>query len=87
VGHLIGLARLRQRCRAAGIARLEAGPKGIAVEFRQPDAAWRHSTGRSAESDLRWQGERLVCRNASATPEQRLRAVDALLTRLEQPRC
>ena len=87
VRHLIGLARLRQRCRAAGIARLEAGPRGIAVEFWDVDAARRRYPAReSRDPELRWRGDRLVCAKASAHPEQRLGAAGDLLTRLEQGR-
>ena len=85
VRHLIGLARLRQRCRAGGIARLEAGPKGIAVDFRDGDAARQHRRIECpAGSELHWRGDRLVCANSTVTPEQRLRAAHALLDRLQQ---
>jgi transcription-repair coupling factor (superfamily II helicase) len=85
VRHLIELARVRQRCRAAGIARLEAGPKGMAVEFHDPDAARRrHGTECAADGNLHWRGDRLVCTRVTTTPEQRLRAVGALLARLQQ---
>jgi transcription-repair coupling factor (superfamily II helicase) len=88
VRHLVGLARLRQRCRALGIERLEAGPKGIAVTFSEPEAAQRqHSTETSADSDLRWGGDRLICSGVTAAPEERLQAVHALLSRLERLSC
>jgi transcription-repair coupling factor (superfamily II helicase) len=86
VRHLIELARVRQRCRAAGIARLEAGPKGIGVEFHHPDPARRrHAPACAADADLHWRGDRLICTGSTTSPEQRLRAVDALLTRLQRP--
>ena len=84
VRHLIGLARLRQRCRAAGVARLEAGPKGIAVQFRDPQAARRRlSSVEGRGPDLACRDGRLICAAPTATPDQRLDAVSELLTRLE----
>jgi transcription-repair coupling factor (superfamily II helicase) len=85
VRHLIGLARLRQRCRGLGVARLEAGPKGIAVQFRDPGAARRQlSSFEGRAPDLAWRDDRLVCTRPTATPDQRLEAVSELLTRLER---
>jgi transcription-repair coupling factor (superfamily II helicase) len=85
VHNLIAFARLRQRCRAVGIARLEAGPKGIAVEFRDRDAVrQRHAAACAADAGLHWRGDRLVWSQATAPPKERMQAVEALLTRLER---
>jgi transcription-repair coupling factor (superfamily II helicase) len=84
VQQLIELCHLCQRCRAAGIARLQAGPKGIAVEFHEPGRARRAQSGRSSDdSPLQWRGDRLICSaDQTTTPEQRLHAARALLNRL-----
>jgi transcription-repair coupling factor (superfamily II helicase) len=84
VRQLIELCHLRQRCRAAGIARLQAGPKGIAVEFHEPGRARRAQSGRSSDNlSVHWRGDRLICStDRTTTPEQRLHAAHALLNRL-----
>jgi hypothetical protein len=57
----------------------------MAVEFHDPHAARRRQgTECVADADLHWRGDRLVCTRVTTTPEQRLRAADALLTRLQQ---
>jgi len=62
-----------------------AGREGIAITFSEPGAARRrHSSETSASSDLHWRGDRLICSGVTAAPEERLQAVDALLTRLER---
>jgi transcription-repair coupling factor (superfamily II helicase) len=84
VRHLIGLARLRQRCGALGIARLEAGRKGIAIEFHEGLAPRHRPIECPPDAQLHWRGDRLVCTHSSATAEARLRAVDALVDRLAE---
>jgi transcription-repair coupling factor (superfamily II helicase) len=58
VRHLLELARVRQRCRAAGFARLQAGSKGIAVEFRERDADGCRGIEDPVDSDLQCRGDR-----------------------------
>ena len=79
VRQLIELSRLRQRCRRAGIARLEAGPKGIAVEFRDPARVRERLAN---DPDLHWRGERLVWRTDGRSRGERVRAAHELLDRL-----
>ena len=80
VERTLALARLRLRCKEAGIAKLEAGPKAVAATFRDHAAAERRF-GR-AGGELRWSGERLILGRGGETVEERLAAAGALLDEL-----
>ncbi|MFL9826737.1 DEAD/DEAH box helicase [Rhodoplanes sp. SY1] len=75
LGALIGIARLRVRCRDLGLARVDAGPQAIALT---PRAGVRHDTPKA-----RWRrsGERLVA-EVPTTADDRLTTVTELLDEL-----
>ncbi|HVL71708.1 MAG TPA: TRCF domain-containing protein, partial [Beijerinckiaceae bacterium] len=54
---LLALADLRRRCRELSIARLDSGPRGVAVTFRDGPPAGIEPPASDA---LAWKGERLV---------------------------
>jgi transcription-repair coupling factor (superfamily II helicase) len=81
---LFALARLRARCRALGIARLDAGPKAIAAEFRtDPDSTFREAL-KSTAPNLEWRNGRLLDGRSSENSAEIAQLVEALLSRLER---
>lgn len=78
---LLGRVRLGILCRRAGVARIDAGPQGIALTFR-PGAiatpAVEALLARAGES-LQWRGERLVLPQETDSGEERQRLVSELL--------
>jgi transcription-repair coupling factor (superfamily II helicase) len=84
---LLHLALLRLRCRAHGIARLEAGPKALAATFRDQAAAerlWSASAGGGADRP-RWSSGRLLLARASESAAERLAAAAAFLDLVAAP--
>ncbi len=83
VAHLLALAELREACRRAGVARLDAGPSAVAATLRDPDRA----VPGSEKPGLEARGGRLLLRRETATPAQRIDAAWDLLHRLadEEP--
>ena len=76
---LIDIARLRQLCRAGGVARLDAGPKAIALAFREP--ARMQARLRNSETAC-WRDGRLVVERSSETAAERLELAMSLMERL-----
>ncbi|PHK93491.1 DEAD/DEAH box helicase [Pseudoroseomonas rhizosphaerae] len=74
VGNLLSLARLRIRCRRAGVAELKVGPSAAAATFRDSVPA--------AGPPLERKGERLVLRRESQDAAGMLAAAAGLLDRL-----
>jgi transcription-repair coupling factor (superfamily II helicase) len=64
VARLFALARLKSRCRALGITRLDAGPQAIAASFREDAPAKARLVDRIGE-EWEWRGERLVSSGGS----------------------
>jgi transcription-repair coupling factor (superfamily II helicase) len=79
---LLAATNLRTRCRQLGIARIDAGPKAIALTFRHAEALTAHADVVERTSALNVSGERLVLSAPSDTAEQRLELVLALLDEL-----
>jgi transcription-repair coupling factor (superfamily II helicase) len=79
---LVAAARLKQICRRLGIARVEAGPKAIALTFQ--GGAGRKSFIRDAveasEGRLNWSGERLILAASADQAADRAQRVEDLLT-------
>ena len=71
--HLIGQAERRSTCRELGVARLEAGPAAVAADMRSepPDV-----------EGLERKGLRLILRQPSAGPDERLVLARRLLSRI-----
>jgi transcription-repair coupling factor (superfamily II helicase) len=78
---LLQRARIVRLCRTLGVARLDAGPKAIALTPRRDraDALRRASEG---VDGLEWKGERVLDLRATESAEQRAGAVLDLLGRL-----
>ena len=70
--HLLAQGEFRQACRALGIARLEVGPAGAAVDFR-PDTAVPEIDGFERKD------RRLLLRRATRDPDERIAAARHLL--------
>jgi len=84
VQNLISLVELKQICLRLRIARIDAGPQGIAFSFR-PEASERLSPEKAinvSDEELRWNGERLILARAIKSPEDRLDAIRDLLDKL-----
>ncbi|MDC7784725.1 helicase-related protein [Rhodoplanes sp. TEM] len=72
---LLALARVRSRCRALGVTRVDAGPQAIALTLRpdgRPDAPHADRCG------LRWSGERLIA-DVPTDPGNRIETVMTIL--------
>jgi transcription-repair coupling factor (superfamily II helicase) len=85
VRHLLGLTELKQACRRAGVARVDAGPQAIALTFR-PEAVERLPVQQLIEASdgtLRWSGERLILAVSEEDAEKRRERVGELLDRLQ----
>jgi transcription-repair coupling factor (superfamily II helicase) len=84
VRDLLAVARLRQLCRALGIARVDAGPKAVALAFRN-GKRWLEELGeflRDPEGGFAWRDDRLICERPTDTPAERLDLALTLLDRL-----
>ena len=88
VDHLIALARLRALSRRLGVARVDAGPKAIALTFR--DGAGERLVADGALGPfgdaLVWRDGRLIVSRESETDAERQRLTTELLERLADPR-
>ncbi|MBL0404585.1 transcription-repair coupling factor [Microvirga aerilata] len=85
VRHLLRLTELKQACRRAGIARIDAGPQAIALTFR-PGASEELSLQQMIETSdgaLRWSGERLIFAVSEEEAEMRQKRISELLNRLQ----
>ncbi|MDF2688553.1 MAG: box helicase, partial [Microvirga sp.] len=83
---LLRLTSLTQSCRRLGIARIDAGPKAIALSFR-PGAAEKLSLPdmiADSQGALCWSGERLILDVAEDQVVEREKYTLDLLARLEQ---
>lgn len=84
VTSLMALARLRRLCRAAGIARIDAGPQAIALTFK--DRPESDSALAAAVADrsrhLSWRRNRLVLDRAITDDGARLEAIEELVVSL-----
>jgi len=84
VRELLGVARLKRQCRAAGVAKLDAGPQALALTFR-PGALHGPAPRLAVEAlgdEVAWSGERLLYRHPTESFEERERLASELLERL-----
>jgi transcription-repair coupling factor (superfamily II helicase) len=82
VTRLFELLRLKCRCRALGIARLDVGPQAIALTFR-PDAQGKDEVVNSSDDGWEWRGERLIYPRGSENTEELLSLAAELLDRFD----
>jgi transcription-repair coupling factor (superfamily II helicase) len=82
VTRLFALARLKCRCRALGVARLDAGPQAIALSFR-PEGQSKDGLAKSRHDEWEWRGERLVYPHGSEDGDEVLSRAAALLDRMD----
>lgn len=83
VRNLLALTHLRERCRGLGISRLEAGPRAIAVIFRDPETEKKRRAGLvDTARQLSWRDARLVYSSRAMTPRDQFRAARKLLSLL-----
>ena len=78
------LARVKAECRQAGIARIDAGPLGIALTFQaaEPKQEELDRLVRLSKGALSWVNERVVCRRATNSTTERQRLIVRLVARL-----
>jgi transcription-repair coupling factor (superfamily II helicase) len=81
--NLLALARLARSCRSLDITKIDAGPHAIALTFRRRGAEVGFE---ECDERLAWRGERLVLRQSTDHPEQRLREAAGLLRKLSRRR-
>jgi len=87
VENLLKVVEIKQACKAAGIARLEVGPKGATVAFRDntfvnPAGLVQFMSGDLGRTTLR--PERLVVRREWGTPKSRLAGAHELAMKLAE---
>jgi transcription-repair coupling factor (superfamily II helicase) len=82
VTRLLELARLKCRCRALGVARLDAGPQAIALAFR-PDREGKEALANSSDNGWEWRGERLVYPHGSEDDDELLSLAAGILDRVD----
>jgi transcription-repair coupling factor (superfamily II helicase) len=84
IAALFSLARLKRLARAAGVARLDAGPKGLALTFREGAATRVPVLAAVEESDggLVFKGDRLVLAKALDSAEARQGEAERLLEKI-----
>ncbi|HEY8383813.1 MAG TPA: helicase-related protein [Microvirga sp.] len=80
VRRLLALTRLREACRALGVARVDAGPQAIALTFRgDGDRSFIEQVIGQSDGALAWRNERLVWSKASPDDATLLAQVTKLL--------
>ncbi|WP_237478547.1 TRCF domain-containing protein [Lichenibacterium dinghuense] len=81
---LLERTRLRALCRQQGVARVEAGPKGIALDLRpgRDPAALAERAPAALRDRIRLKGARLIYPLPSDTPRERLSLATSLLAEL-----
>jgi len=80
VQRLLDLASLREHCRQRGVARIDAGPEGVALTFRpgtKPSVEVMPDDQPGGE--VTWRGERLVEMRRTSDDEERIAAALRLL--------
>lgn len=82
----LALAAIRVRCRRLQIAKVEAGPRGVAVSFFGDGKISNESQIRREElcDGLRWSDGRLIQDGEAESPKDRLAAVERLLAAVEE---
>jgi transcription-repair coupling factor (superfamily II helicase) len=83
---LLKLVGIKQLCRKAGVAKVEAGPKGIVLAFHndrfaRPDRLVGFISARAQRMKLR-PDHRLVITEPTATPQERLKRARDLVDEL-----
>jgi transcription-repair coupling factor (superfamily II helicase) len=80
---LFVLARLKAECRQARIARIDAGPNGIALAFQAAESGHEglERLVRLSKGALSWVNQRLVCQRATNSTTERQRLIVRLVAR------
>ena len=88
VEHLLGIVAIKQLCRPAGVEKLDAGPRGATVTFRESAvlniAGLVEFIAKQAGTAKLRPDQKLVYRRDWAEAETRVKGVNHLLTRLVQ---
>ncbi|MFC3079139.1 transcription-repair coupling factor [Phenylobacterium terrae] len=79
---LVDQAELRVLARAAGVLRIDAGPKAVALTFRDESAGEAAASG----PDLSWRDGRLVLARPTETAAERVELTRKLLLDLTRPK-
>jgi transcription-repair coupling factor (superfamily II helicase) len=89
VNHLLQIVAIKALCRRANIEKLDAGPKGVVLSFRDnifsnPDGLFAFIRERGADARVRNEksGQKLVFLDDWENPEERLKGATAILRRL-----
>ena len=81
---IIDLYAVRAQCASSHVAKIEAGPSGIAMTFANEDK--RMLAARTSLEGLgatKWAGDRLILQVSTNTPRQRLEAIRTFLSALQ----
>jgi transcription-repair coupling factor (superfamily II helicase) len=86
VENLLGIVAIKRLCRKAGVEKVEAGPKGAVLQFRQnkfarPDKLVGFITKHAQLFSIR-PDQRLVCKQDWAEPKARVTGVEKLMKNL-----
>ncbi len=87
VHHLLEVVSIKLLCRAANVASVDAGPKGVVIGFRNdifanPPALVQWITGQGSLAKLRGADMKLVIMRSWARPEDRLKGTRQLMQML-----
>jgi transcription-repair coupling factor (superfamily II helicase) len=89
VEHLLQIVALKALCRRANVEKLEAGPKGVVLSFRDnnfanPDGLFAFIREQGADARVRNEksGQKLVFLDDWEKPEERLKGATAIVRRL-----
>jgi transcription-repair coupling factor (superfamily II helicase) len=91
VEHLLQIVAIKALCRQANVEKIDAGPKGIVLSFRENNFAnpaglikFINEQGPNARIRNEKSGQKLVFLGNFETPERRLKGTTAILRRLSQ---
>jgi transcription-repair coupling factor (superfamily II helicase) len=84
VRDIIDFCAIRGQCASSHVAKIEAGPSGIAVTFADEQArTLAEETPLERLGAVKWAGDRLILQIVTETPHERIEAVGKLLGALQ----
>ena len=85
VRDLLDFSAIRSQCASARVAKVEAGPNGIAVTFADEEArATAEKASLEGLGTAKWAGERLVLQVVTEQPRQRIEAIRKILGLIQE---
>jgi transcription-repair coupling factor (superfamily II helicase) len=84
VRDIINFCTTRAQCASSNVTKIEAGPSGIAVTFRDEEArTLARETLPEGLGATKWAGERLILQVATQMPHERIETIGRLLGALQ----